>query len=249
MSRGMAKHIPRRLVFIDTEDSGLADSLEQIIADDSLEVVEYAFAIWEDGNVHSKLVRKVYPCHRDALAAAKDCAEKGFNHFVEGNAWTNDVNPHQEAEPRQADFWNAIDREHVKAFLQGARLAGSNPAFDLRFLKGMFAKHNELELFPTLADHRMLDLNGLAWPLWSLSLIEKTGLEHAAAYFGIEHKKHTAMGDVEASIAVWEQYLERYLWRPRDLRDLCEALLDELTTAKPKAAAKMRAELAKLTVL
>lgn len=247
----MAKHIPRRLVFTDVECTGLADSLEQIISDDSLEVIEYAFAIWEDGEVKAKLCRKVYPCNVAALAAANDCAKQKWNHFDPDN-WTNDKRSEVVAGKEkgvQADFWNAIDREHVKAFLQGERLAGSNPAFDLRFLKGMFAKHNELEQFPQLADHRMLDLNGLAWPLWSLSLIEKTGLEHAAKYFGLEHKAHTAMGDVEASIKVWEEYLERYLWRPRDLRDLCEAMLDVLGDRNPKAAAKARAELAKLVVL
>lgn len=248
MTEGMSKRLPRRLVFADVECSGLADSVEEIIAADHLEVIEYAFAIWEDGEVKTKLVRKVYPCHKDALAAAEECAEKGYNHFDRNN-WTNQpVGSGQEY--RQADFWCAIDREHVKAFLQGERLAGSNPAFDLRFLKGMFAKHNEMAVFPTLADHRMCDLNGLAWPLWALRLVEKTGLEHSAALFGIEHKKHTAMGDVEASIAVWERYCEHYIWRPRDMRELLEALPGVLDEAKRPAVAKwLRGELKKLDVL
>lgn len=211
-----------RLCFADTETSGLAESVEDAIANDR-QVIEYCFKVWEEGSIKRSIVRRVMPTG-DALHDAVDCAKAGYNRFNPDEWWTRvGFTEHGRAKP-----WCKEDRENVSEFLQGETLAGSNPRFDLIMLKAEFARDRRLEDFPKLATHRMMNTGDLAWLLWSVRLVDKTGLETLTKLLGIEHKAHTAEGDVDACIKVFETMCDTLVGGPRKLKRLCEAIIDTL---------------------
>lgn len=214
----MTKHKPR-FCFADTETSGLAESVEEAVSL-GRQIIEYAFVIWEDGERIDKLVRKVMPTG-DAIAHAEECAANGWNHF-QRDSWYNPTGETREYAP--AKPWDVVDCENVDQYLAGETLAGSNPRFDLTLFKAQFYQFGVGDRFPELATHRMLDVGALAWPLWTVGLTEKTGLAPLAKLLGVEHKAHTAMGDVEACIDCFEILIDSYVYRPRQLTELLHEL-------------------------
>ncbi len=231
----MSERPKPRFSFGDTETDGLAESVEECVAE-GRQVIEYAFVIWEDGERKDSIVRKVMPTG-DAITRAEECAAKGWNHF-ERTSWMNPTG--QPREYSAALPWSEHDCENVDRFLAGETLAGSNPRFDLTVLKGQFYQFGDK--FPELATHRMLDVGALAWPLWTVGLTEKTGLAPLAKLLGVEHKAHTAMGDVEACIACFEILIDSYIYRPRQQAEL----LHELGKEKGIDAAIIDREIGKL---
>lgn len=226
-----------RACFGDTETDGLAESVEEAVAE-GRQVIEYAFVIWEDGDRKESIVRKVMPTG-DAIARAEELAAKGFNHFSKRD-WLNPTGNSREYSA--ALPWAVSDCENVDHFLGGETLAGSNPRFDLTILKAQFYQFGVGDKFPELATHRMLDVGALAWPLWTVGLTEKTGLGPLAKLLGVEHKAHTAMGDVEACIDCFEILIDSYIYRPRQQAEL----LHELGKEKGIDAAIIDREINKL---
>lgn len=86
-------------------------------------------------------------------------------------------------------------------FLEGAQIAGSTPAFDLRFTTAGFARHG-LSM-PRLGTHRMIDTSALALPLLEAGEIERTGLDELARYFRIPGIGHRAINDAERARAAY----------------------------------------------
>ncbi len=227
-----AKKLPKRLAFTDVETSGLAGdppSIDEAIKSER-QIIEYAVCIWQDGQISKRFEKKVMPTGQ-GLIDAVDCAAKGYNHFDEKN-WFRKVG---EREYAPALPWSVDDCGQVSELLEGETIAGSGPAFDLVMYKAEFFR--QVKAFPKLATHRMLNTGDLAWPLWYAGLVEKTGLETLAKFLGVEHKAHTAMGDVLACISVWEILAESYVGAPRKLRDLVKAIVPGLEPPSDRADA------------
>lgn len=207
----------------DTETSGLAETVDEVLALDR-QIIEYAFATWDANNgVTKSLERKVMPTG-DAIADALECASKGYNHFTGTANWMNPT-----SNPREyvhAAPWSADDCENVHDFLVDGCLAGSNPGFDLNFYKAEFHRLGHLDGFPKLSTHRKCDVGQGAWYLFAVGLVDKTGLVTLASHLGVEHKSHTAMGDVLASIGCFERLVDEYINRPRRMLELLRAIAD-----------------------
>ena len=222
--RGCLLSAPKklRLTFADTETTGLADTVDEALIRDR-EVIEYAFVTWEDGDQVRSFERKVMPSPGQPTTDAEFCASKGWNHFTGASDWLVKVG---EREYGPAKRWSLEDCDNVDSFLKGETLAGSNPGFDLNMFKAEFARLDRLQSFPKLATPRMLDIGQGAWFLFAAGLVDRTGLEPLAKYLGVEHKAHTAMGDVLACIGCFERLCDEYLFRPRKLTGLLRDVAD-----------------------
>jgi DNA polymerase-3 subunit epsilon len=191
--------------FIDTETTGLDPVL-------GAEIVELAIARWEDGAVEELLHRPFMPSNGCPEEAAK-------------------VNGYNEAEWLEAGAkeFGIADAKEIAALVKGAYIGGSNPDFDKRMIEG--SCHRVGQPKPEWS-HRSLNTASLAWPLWATGQVKRTGLVELAQFFGIEHEAHTAMGDVRASIEVWESLFDLFIHRPKVMRDaLIEIANDEQTDA------------------
>lgn len=201
-----------RLCFTDAETTGLAETVDEALIKDR-EVIEYAFVIWEDGEHVNAFSKKVAPSPGQPTADAELCASKGWN-FYSQKEWA------------ASKRWDLSDCEMVDKFLGGETVAGSNPRFDQDLFKAEFARLDQLPNYPKLATHRMLDIGQGAWFLFAAGLVDKTGLEPLAKHLGVEHRAHTAMGDVLACIGCFERLCDEYLFRPRKLTELLRAVAD-----------------------
>lgn len=87
--------------------------------------------------------------------------------------------------------------------LTGATLAGSNPAFDARFLAALFADQDDPEPW----HHRLLDLSAFAAGRLGLPIDDLPGLAAMCERLGVEPPDHTAEGDVLATVGCFHQLL------------------------------------------
>jgi DNA polymerase III epsilon subunit-like protein len=189
--------------FTDTETTGL-DPVEQ-----GAEIVELAVATWD--SERDGLVTEVY--HKGFLAV-RGCPPEAAK-----------INGYNEAEwlAAGAKHFTAADAAELCKLFEGALIGGSNPDFDKRMIQAEC--HRAGKLKPRWS-HRSLNTASLGFPLWVLGEVESAGLVPLAAYFGIEHDAHTAMGDVRASIAVWEAFIEMYWYRPKRMREALEFMAE-----------------------
>ncbi len=190
-----------RIVFFDTETTGLIDK------DPNAEIVEYAGATWDDGKVSGEFHRYVMPKNGCPEAAAK----------------INGFSPELWAARSAREFCGA-DCVNLSQRLDGMMLGGSNPAFDKAMMRAESAR---LGLKPPDALYKHLDLGAFGLLLQLQGEIENAKLETMAEYFGIPHEKHTAMGDVKASIGVWEACEVRFLREPRIMRAALIEIADQ----------------------
>lgn len=199
-----------KLVFLDTETTGLPEDFAA--GELGPEITEYAIADWEDGVTSNVVHKYVYPGN------PREVTPGGFKLSFEPGLWDS----------RRAIRWNASDCRMMQERLgNGALLAGSNPAFDM----ARIAEECQRSSRPVPDwSHRKLDLNSLGYPLWAEGKIEKTSLVVLASYFGIEHDAHTSLGDMLASIKVWEALYDLYCFRPRVMREALVEIADQAAT-------------------
>lgn len=91
--------------------------------------------------------------------------------------------------------------------LEGAALAGHNPAFDRAFLdagwRGTGVARPEM-------DYHVLDTASLAWPLLAAGLIDSVSLGKVCEHLGIEGERlHRALPDARRSLEVARRMLAR----------------------------------------
>lgn len=92
--------------------------------------------------------------------------------------------------------------------LEGAMLAGSNPGFDLRFLRAGYAQVSRD--MPKLGTHRLIDVAAIAWPLVAAGVVASAGLDSLATYFGVPGTPHRAFDDAKRAMGVYAQLLALY---------------------------------------
>lgn len=112
---------------------------------------------------------------------------------------------------RGAKPLQAADLIELNLFLNHHRpdyWGGANTQFDIGFTKATFhrARHAMYDMC-----HRQLDVQSLAMPLQLAGLIKGVSLKALCEFFGVvQHGAHTAQGDVESTIAVFEKLVTRY---------------------------------------
>lgn len=190
-----------RIVFFDTETTGLIDK------NPDAEIVEYAGATWDDGNVTGKFHRRILPHFGCPPEAAKI---NGYD-FA---AW----------KASGAEVMRVADLADLRARLDGMMLGGSNPGFDKAMVRAACARLSQPA--PDWS-YKHLDLGAFGLLLQLEGVVENAKLETLAAYFGIPHEAHTAMGDVMASIGVWEACFERFMRTPNVMRSALVEIADQ----------------------
>jgi DNA polymerase-3 subunit epsilon len=189
-----------RILFTDTETTGLDPVL-------GAELIELAVIAWEDGATTELYEKPFLPKHGCPEAAAKI---NGYNETI----WRE----------CGAKEFTIADAKELAALFAGQYIGGSNPDFDKRIIEGEC--HRAGQPKPEWS-RRSLNTASLAWPLWATGAVDSTGLVSLAAYFGIEHEAHSAIGDVRACIKVWEALYDLYIHRPKVMREALIAIAQD----------------------
>lgn len=173
----------RQIIVVDTETTGL-DSTRHIV----VEVAWHNLTTGEHGEfipVH----------HRGEALAQAEIEALQINRYID-----------RLADPELQDTtWDEAAR--LQAQLHGNVLAGSNPAFEARFLPVMFEQqylhvNDGVEMGTPSWHHRLLDLSAYAAGVLDLDPTELPGLARVAELCGVEHRDpHTATGDRDATVA------------------------------------------------
>ncbi len=108
------------------------------------------------------------------------------------------------ADQPQDDDYHGMKQLAVQ--LNGATLAGSNPAFDAAFLRPLFLRCNSEVTVPEW-HHRMLDLSAYAAGVLRLAYLP--GLQHVSELLGVTTPDHTAEGDVTATGECFRELFKR----------------------------------------
>ena len=98
--------------------------------------------------------------------------------------------------------------EWIWPLLDGAVLAGHNPAFDRAFLEAAWQRTGVPR--PAL-DHHILDTASLAWPLFASGRLASLSLDAVCKHLGIVRKvRHRALADADDSLEVARRLLPVY---------------------------------------
>jgi DNA polymerase-3 subunit epsilon len=167
----------RQIIVVDTETTGL-DPERHI-------VVEVAWV-----NLNTRVAGMFVPRHDTGVALAGASIEA-----LRVNRYLDRIVDF----PRDGTGSNAA---LLADQLQGATLAGSNPAFDAAFLASMYRKQYapDQECEPPAWHHRLLDLSAYAAGVLRLPLSELPGLSTVCELLDVENEApHTALGDARAT--------------------------------------------------
>lgn len=105
--------------------------------------------------------------------------------------------------------YNQTDVAGLASILDGAIVLSSNPWFDRRFIA---EEAKRLGFDPPRWTHRSIDIASLAAPLLVSGQIEKTGLDHVAAYLGYNTAEmHDAIVDAMLALACFEDLCDLYI--------------------------------------
>lgn len=174
-----------RILFIDTETTGLDESSNQIIS--------YCCQIWDSKTGRgAKWLRYVQPTIPVPDEAAK------INGYDPSKWAANNAVPFDHSD---ADFLHSV----IDYDRGGMYVGGHGVDFDLRFIKAEFAR---LGYAPPKHHYQTIDTRPMAAPLL---LAGEAGpgsmsLGKVAAFFGLDvSRAHTADGDVDLTIELWER--------------------------------------------
>ncbi len=210
-----------KLTFFDTETTGLPDREPFLSSPEhGPEIVEYAFAEWEDGSLGPVSHHYVKPRNLHLLPPPD---EEGTYRTLDGFPLRYRADEWKHA---KAVCWNADDSKRVHLHLARRTLAGSNPGFDAARVDFEVARFGGG--FKRVDwDHRMVGTEHLGVFLLHQGLIQSRGLGALAEYFGVEHEDaHTAAGDLVASVKVFECLVELYHFRPERMREALETIAE-----------------------
>lgn len=180
-----------RLLFTDTETGGTNPKEDALF--------EVALVVWEDGKLLDKRSWKIRSEDKSYYPSALKI---------------NKIDPveHNKVAISRTDAANEII-DYVEKWFDGtpATLAGHNVSFDRDFLKVLV---EEADYDFGYFSHRLLDMMSVlnfiaAWKMLPQDALSSNGIFE---YLGIEPEaRHTAMGDIEATIKVFESIARIYL--------------------------------------
>lgn len=174
------------LVFLDTETTGLEPNWHEIVEicairsdvriDQGSVVIEYI----------AEAYGRVKPVHID----------RASEYALEINGY--DPQTWLDAEP-----WRKVC-ERVRSVVDGAPIVGSNPAFDIAFIRESCTRdHTDCGWITT---RHAVDTASLAHPLLLAGKIKSVSLGALIDYYGIDADQwpaHTSIGDVHRTMAVY----------------------------------------------
>jgi DNA polymerase III epsilon subunit-like protein len=179
-----------RIAFLDTETTGLEREDE---------VIELAIQIWDSDTTGTVEGATFY----GLWFPSGDCnpqAQKVNNYSR--SAW----------ETRGAKAFEADAVRRLRAFLTQHKpdaWGGCNTSFDLNMLENMTRRVREPSL--SAICHRKVDVQPLAAPLQIAGVLKSASLASLCAHFGVTNQSaHSAIGDVQATIAVFERLVGLY---------------------------------------
>lgn len=203
------------LTVLDTETTGLPDKAPWIEHPEmGPEIVEYALATWCDGLVSDVECHRVKPRNLHLLPAP----EGDTYHTADGFPLRYNA-----AEWKGAVPWNLDDCHRMRRRLDGQIILGSNPGFD----KDRVAwEHQRFQVERPKWFYSHADTGSMAIWLRLQGLIENCKLTTLSSYFGVEHDAHTALGDVLATIAVFEKLFDLNVYHPNLWRDALAEIVE-----------------------
>jgi hypothetical protein len=181
-----------RIVFVDTETTGLERTVGAAGAD---EVIDLHIELWELGRREVVYSKRFFP--------VGTCSE--------GAARVNGYSPDRWHQLGALGPFTAQDAQEVAiALTKGDMLAGAQIDFDRDMLQGMF--HRVRVPWPGTVTRRLVELQALAAPLLIAGRIQSVSLLSLAQYFLDPNvvQEHTARGDVDLSIRVFEAIVGTY---------------------------------------
>lgn len=190
-----------RIVFLDTETTGL-DA-------DRCAIVQYALAVWNDGDVTATASRFVMPW------VGAELQPRALQ--------VNGYHPETWAAVGATPF-GADDIRTMHDFLGGAVVGGSNVNFDKGFVAAACKRFGGQ---PPRWNHRNADTGSMAFPLHASGIVESTGLGALTKHYGIDYDgdaQHDAARDVAATIAVFEALCADLLFKPARWREALEEI-------------------------
>jgi len=197
------------LTFVDTETTGIIDEYPDA------EIIEIAVVTWRDGDRTVELDSLIKP----RKAVPPDNISRKLRGFDE-KLWKNETT------------WDVHCSNEIHRLLEGKYIAGSNPDFDKRMIAAECFRQGSGR--PKWS-HRSMDTCSLGFMLWVMGETEGSGLGYLTEYFGIEHKVHTALGDCQAAISVWECFFDRFIFHPRVMREALEQFASTTEIDDPDA--------------
>lgn len=181
-----------RIIFIDTETTGLNPHRNEIDPTLGNCILSYTIQAWTDGVLGPAQTIHLLPTCPVEPGAAK----------------VNGYSPEEWARRGATRSFGWEDCTNLNV-LHDAIVGGHNVPFDLDFVAAEFARG---KVASPKWNHRKVDTQALSMPLVALGAIKSAALAHVAAYWGIDHSQaHTSAGDVTTTIQVWERYVDLYL--------------------------------------
>jgi DNA polymerase III epsilon subunit-like protein len=193
-----------KIVFPDTETTGLDRSTDQII---ELAVLRIDWPSWRVDGVYYQRFRPTCTVHPDAATV------NGYT----PEAWQG--SPEIDSAAAKVAF------EEFAAFVSGCRWLGSMPQFDWDMIENARRRLKLTDRLP-LSNRRLWCVNSLASPLTFAGRVEKGGLDELCSVLGIGDPgegagfaavaggrtgPHTAMGDALRCVRVLRRLLGGYL--------------------------------------
>lgn len=179
----------RHLILTDLETSALHPSpqptTEQLIAN-AVPSIPYGVPVeagWWDLDDPDEAITSFVPNHnRTWVRAYGDPESLMVNRYLERLV------------DAEQDDGTAVKELHTR--LAGNCLAGSNPAFDVKFLRPLFASYG---LNPEPWHHQLRDLSAYAAGKLGIHPREQPSLAKVCEFLDVEPPDHTAAGDVLAT--------------------------------------------------
>ena len=190
------------LIYFDYETGGL-DPLDGAEPIELAALALDADTLAEVGRFPARLMRVARPENLDAKAL--EVNGKTAEQVMAGE---DPAAVHEEFARWAADFIPAEDRAKERRFRRRPLLAGHNVKFDIAFLKWAFRRYvaGGMKTYDETFDYHDVCTFNIAY--FKKVLVEKTvardgkplkgALVPLASYYGIPHRAHEAMGDVEA---------------------------------------------------
>lgn len=175
----------RRLLFIDTETTGLNAQKHEII--------EIAWILTDAGaNILEKFEARMMPQRiEDAEPRA-----------LEVNGYT------KEAWEKSPLISHAEAAKKLRAVASDCILVGQNVSFDEGFITALLLQNN---LVPSWHYHKV-DTATLMWPAFSSGDLQGLSLDKICAFLGIpQEKKHAAAADVMSCFNVYNAVMAKYV--------------------------------------
>lgn len=181
-----------KLLFIDTETGGLDEFKHSLLT--------VGLVVWEDGKIIDTKELLISKENYSAVQAALDCNKINLEELRTNGISEEDV---------ITEIGNFCEKNFGK---NKVTIAGHNVYFDVNFVRELYRRNNKD--YNNKFNYRLIDTACILKFLYMQGKFEKdiSTTDKAFEYFKIEipeNKRHTALGDAEATAKLFTFLLER----------------------------------------